>query len=662
MEQDVHGTALFAASAPKERFLATRDRVAARRFPTRLSLVSACIVSVCLLLSSAVASAVEPAFSIRGVVHGAFGSVWSHAERMDMVRWLGAHRMNTFVYMPNEDVFTRERWREPFPDWTMPDFADEIALARSLGVSWVLGTRPGQPLFADDPSPGQDICFSCDADFELLAAKYQVFHELGARVLMLSFDDVVKVSSHPEDAERFGTDDAAYGRMNAYLANRLRQRFGDSLVVFGPADYSGTRRTEYLGALAEDLSPEIVVYWTGPLSATITAADADAYADAVSPAGGPRRRLLIWDNYPNNDLYGEAYGAPAPARGLEDDVPERAPSLRLNFGPLKGRGADLVGRVEGLISNGMNQPFASKVALYTIAAYLNDPLAYSSEQVSCAENPSEHTRAGCLAEQKWLEGVRELGGSVAGELLNVVNQMRSSKLDRTEAPVFVARRDALVAAFPQPHWEAAWSALVEELRAERDSGSTLRTNQLPSPAFVEESANHLDTLELNTAAGMLAAQMLKPQRPRFESVTVERHARTARVSGRALPADPAKVAARQAELEPFEASARSSPFSVHGDRADPVEAALGLGEVILLENRIDQFLDWVHQTTDAWLPLSALAAAGPLKVTVNGVPVAVAGNGSFSTETTLVPGQKTIELVVTDAAGFRTARRYQAVP
>lgn len=603
----------------------------------------------------------KDAFPVRGVVHGAFGPVWTHAERMDMIRWVATHGMNTFLYMPNEDPYARERWNQPYPDATMAEFSEEIRLAYSLGVKWGFGSRQGQPLFMDEP--GRGICFTCDSDFEVLAAKYQRFHDLGVRVLMLAVDDAAKASSHPEDIEKFGVGDHAYGRMNAYLANRLQARFADSLVIIGPAEYSGTSGSDYLTGLGEALSEQIVVAWTGPFvfSGSITAGDADAYAAALSPAAGPRRRLLIWDNYPVNDVYGEAFSAVLAVRELNTGLPERAPSLRLNFGPLKGRGADLVGHVEGYLSNGMNQPQASKLALYTIAAYANDPLAYTPDQVSCPYNASERTRAGCLAEAAWLEGIRELGGKAAGPLLDVVNQMRSTIFDRTEAPVFVARRDAFIAAFSQPSWGSAWSALVGELRAEQDGGRSLQALKLPSPEFIEETANHLATLELNTQAGLLAAEMLRAQRPDVSDVILDRRGSTALVRGRVSRASPTTALAAQSDLARVEVLVRASPFVVHGDRViSPFEVAVGGQDPFVLQNRMDQFLDWAHEATNAWLPVSGLAAAGPLQVTANGVPASVKVDGTFAATVTLKPGQKDIELIVTDAAGYKTARTFKA--
>ena len=40
---------------------------------------------------------------LRGVVEGYYGRPWPHAARRDVIRFLGTHGLNTFVYAPKND-------------------------------------------------------------------------------------------------------------------------------------------------------------------------------------------------------------------------------------------------------------------------------------------------------------------------------------------------------------------------------------------------------------------------------------------------------------------------------------------------------------------------------------------------------------------------------
>ena len=74
-----------------------------------------------------------PRFPIRGIVEGFYGQPWSHSQRLDMVRFLGSHRMNTFVYAPKDDVYCRRQWQQPYPATqlqTLGELAGEAASER----------------------------------------------------------------------------------------------------------------------------------------------------------------------------------------------------------------------------------------------------------------------------------------------------------------------------------------------------------------------------------------------------------------------------------------------------------------------------------------------------------------------------------------------------
>jgi hypothetical protein len=48
-----------------------------------------------------------PSLSIRGVVEGFYGTPWTYAERLDILRFEGQHGMNVYHYGPKYDPYHR---------------------------------------------------------------------------------------------------------------------------------------------------------------------------------------------------------------------------------------------------------------------------------------------------------------------------------------------------------------------------------------------------------------------------------------------------------------------------------------------------------------------------------------------------------------------------
>ena len=49
---------------------------------------------------------------LTGVIEGFYGRAWTAAQRIEMLDWIAAAGMNTFVYGPKDDIKIRARWRE----------------------------------------------------------------------------------------------------------------------------------------------------------------------------------------------------------------------------------------------------------------------------------------------------------------------------------------------------------------------------------------------------------------------------------------------------------------------------------------------------------------------------------------------------------------------
>lgn len=243
-----------------------------------------------LLLTATMTRAAAPFMT--GVVEGYYGRPWTHEARRDVIRFLGEHGLNTFVYGPKNDAFHRDDWRTPYPDAELAELGFTAREARKAKVRFVYAL-----------SPALDICYACADDTRALKRKLRQLARAGITRFALFFDDAPLGLSHPEDVERYGGDGAdALARAQAELVRRTNAwlaRHGlRALAFMVPTDYLGTACTPYIAALDEALPRNVLIGWTGTavIPATITAAQAQERRDCL---GG--RRLVLWDNYPVND-------------------------------------------------------------------------------------------------------------------------------------------------------------------------------------------------------------------------------------------------------------------------------------------------------------------------------------------------------------------------
>jgi hypothetical protein len=264
-----------------------------------------------------------------GAVEGYYGKPLAHNDRLDLVRWLGAHGFNSYAYGPKDDPFHRARWREPYPDERLKELRDLIEVGSSAGVDVGLML-----------SPGLDWR---DGDEDALVEKVRSLAALGAAGLSVAWDDV------PGTGAETG---AMHGRAIARAYERVDT---DAYWMAVPVDYATPHATSYLRAFCDSLPDGVDVAWTGPgiVSPRVTAADARALSEALG------RRLLFADNFPVND-------------GPMSSV--------LHLGPYPERDPQLVDEVAGVFFQLMpDKPIASRVGLGCGGAWWNDPASDREE-------------------------------------------------------------------------------------------------------------------------------------------------------------------------------------------------------------------------------------------------------------------------------------------
>ncbi|MES1169455.1 MAG: protein O-GlcNAcase [Leifsonia sp.] len=328
------------------------------------------------------------AFHRGGVIEGFYGRPWTHAQRLDMIRFLADVGLGVFVYSPKDDPFTRRKWRELYPPAERAALAELVAEANSLGVSVSFAL-----------SPGLSMRYSDAGDIDAILAKFASVAELGVTSFALFLDDIPEALRHAPDQAAFGSLVEAQIAVVNEVASRLSEAVTVNDFAVCPTLYRGRGNEPYIAELGRGLNAGIRLYWTGRAicSPELETRDAKVFFESTG------RRPLYWDNFPVNDV---------------------AMTGELHIGPYLGRDADLPDHAEGIVANAMPLAESSKIALSSIADYLRDPVAFDAEA-------SWESALARIAGKRDAEAFREFADACRGSALCTDDAPRlAAEIDR----------------------------------------------------------------------------------------------------------------------------------------------------------------------------------------------------------------------------------------
>jgi hyaluronoglucosaminidase len=292
-------------------------------------------------------------FHRRGIVEGFFGPPWSMAHRRRLFALGAARGMNTYLYAPKDDPYHRKLWRRPYSETEWRELLRLIRAAQTQRIDFVYGFHPGEGLYFGD-----------DRAVAMLLRKAQGFVDAGVRTFAVLFDDIPSRLSDPRDRRAYKNSLArAEGTWMAKIIAAQPATWNDIEWWICPSYYSedallervfGRFESEFLETLSEYLPPNVPCFWTGPsvVSKSITVAHVRRIAKKI------QRPLLLWDNYPVNDL------------SMRDE---------LHLGPLIGRNPRLPEIVCGYLNNPLLQEDLSFIPLATCFDYARTPSRYQPE-------------------------------------------------------------------------------------------------------------------------------------------------------------------------------------------------------------------------------------------------------------------------------------------
>lgn len=264
-----------------------------------------------------------------GVIEGFYRRPYSFEQRLDLIRFLSKHKLNTYVYGPKADPYHRKKWREPYPISKIREFDKLNELCNALAVDFVYALSPGH-------RPNlEDVIHKIDSMTAAGITQFSIF-----------FDDIPVLLNQKTADEQVEIANGLYEHLFSNIKNVT--------LSFCPTQYRGFRKTRYIKTVANRLRREIDVFWTGKtiVAKKITEAEVDKINGVV------KRPVLIWDNIFANDY-----------------IPGRI----LRF-PYHNREPGIVEQAKGILINPMNNYQESKPLIQTAAQFFHDPYTYDAEQ------------------------------------------------------------------------------------------------------------------------------------------------------------------------------------------------------------------------------------------------------------------------------------------
>lgn len=396
-----------------------------------------------------------PDLANRGTVEGFYGTPWSHESRKKQIEFYGRNKMNTYIYGPKDDPYHSAQWRKPYPEKEAQQIRELVELSKKNHVDFVWAIHPGGSIKWNDE------------DMHNVIKKFELMYNLGVRSFSVFFDDI--------------GGEGARGEKQAELLNLIQREFvlpkkDVTRLVMCPTQYNRSWSSgSYLSDLGRDLDPSIHIMWTGNTVVHDITLEGQEWVNRQI-----KRPSYVWWNFPVTDYkrnhlcLGRIYGL------TQDDSAKD--------------------EMSGFVSNPMDKPEASKVALFGIADYTWNIKGFDSDPA-------------------WKNGIKRLFPECASEVQVFANHnsdlgpnghgyRREESVDI--APVIKEYREAVKNSGKPP--KTAEDRLIKEFAAITQAPAIIRSKS-GSAAFIEETGTWLAVFEQLGHAGTAAMKAIKSMKP-----------------------------------------------------------------------------------------------------------------------------------------------------
>jgi hypothetical protein len=281
-------------------------------------------------------------FPYLGVIEGFFGRAWSFSDRYEYADFLCNQGYHFYIYAPKNDPYLRKKWQEKWPTEVFIQLQSLINRYQSLGLDFGIGLSPFEIYKKYDRSAR--IC---------LKAKIALLNRLGINILCVLFDDMQ--GDFPD-----------LGQRQAEIISDVLDQSKADRVIICPTYYSsdpvldnvfGQRPKGYFQELVNGLPAAVDIFWTGPQ--VCSQQYSEPHLQEVAQLLG--RKPFLWDNYPVND--------------------GRITSQFIHLKPFENRPGFLAQLTQGHAVNPMNQPWLSRIPLYSLPRSYSEGRDYDPQKI-----------------------------------------------------------------------------------------------------------------------------------------------------------------------------------------------------------------------------------------------------------------------------------------
>lgn len=278
-----------------------------------------------------------PSTQIRGVIEGYYGVPWTFEQKIDLLKFGAKYKNNVFIFAPKFDPYHRDKWFELYPDDELEKIAEIARVGNETKNRFVWTISPFHIKRIDEDN--------FDVSMKILNAKLEQLYTAGVRQFGVLGDDVGTLS--PSIPIRVMDSLSKWAKEKKDVYDFLYCPGGYNLAAL----WDPYELNEYTEGFPEDVH----VFFTGSdVCAPIDQQSLQKYKtyqidENYNGANKERRDPVFWLNWPVND-FDFHY------RKLHIGKPE----------VLKENTEDLL---KGVVTNPMQEPYASLLSIFSIADY-----------------------------------------------------------------------------------------------------------------------------------------------------------------------------------------------------------------------------------------------------------------------------------------------------